>query len=132
MLDLERGNDLGRRQGRQGHLSDDDVGSAHGRDHGFPLGAGDGEGHVNGLGEVGLDPTHPATDHDIPRTTPLQHEGLHGAAADIQAHHPPPAEKVEIHALIGRTTIPDDSNVNCWHPRKIRLERQKRGTGRGG
>jgi hypothetical protein len=122
MLDLERRDDLGGRQGRQGHLPDHDLGATDSRDDGIALGAGGGQGGVNGLRELPgvegvLETAHPPPDHEIGAPAPLQRQGLDGAMADVETHHPL-TQEVENHRLAGRTTVLDVSNVSPRLPRK--------------
>src|SRR4030095_12572621 len=122
MLDLERRDDLGGRQRWQGHLPDDDLRAADGRDDGIAFGPGGGQGGVDGLRKLSvvqivLDTAEPAPDHEFDSTAPLQHQSLDGAMAHIETHHPL-TQDVEYHALAGRTTIFDVSNVSPRLPRK--------------
>ena len=56
MLDLERGQDLLRRERRQRHLADDDLGAADRGDHALSVGARGGERGVDGLGDLARSP----------------------------------------------------------------------------
>src|SRR6185369_6305761 len=106
-----------------------------GGDDGIALGSGRGQGGVNGLRElpgveVALDTAHPTPYHEIGAAAPLQHQGLHGAMADVETHHPL-TQEVENHRLAARATVVDVSNVSPRLPRKTGRNAEKCRVGGG-